>query len=261
MTGQVPAETVDLAGGGRMPLVGLGTWALRGRQATEAVGWALELGYRHVDTATAYDNEAQVGAALKASGLPRDDLFVTTKCPAEDVGRAGDTLRRSLDALGTDHVDLWLVHWPTRGRDEEMWEAFVQARDEGLARDIGVSNFSLAQLDAVADATGVRPAVNQVPWSPLRFDRALVGGHRDRDVALEGYSPFKKGAAGDATVRDVAERLGRTPQQVIVRWHLQHRVVVIPKSSKTDRLASNADVTGLELSAADMAALDALVRA
>lgn len=255
----VPPDTATLPSGARMPLVGLGTWQLTGGQATEAVEAALGAGYRHLDTARVYHNEAEVGAGLAASDVARDEVFVTTKCPQDGAGKERETLQASLAALGTDHVDLWLIHWP--GSDESdlrMWEAFVAARGEGLARDVGVSNFSLEQIDRLDAGTGVRPAVNQVRWSPLLFDRSFLDGHRERGVVLEGYSGLKGGTLGHPAVTGAAERLGRTPAQVIVRWHVQHGVVVIPKSSQEDRIRANADVGDFVLTDEDMAALDAM---
>jgi 2,5-diketo-D-gluconate reductase A len=206
-----------------------------------------------------YGNEGEVGRALEQSGVARDDVFVTTKCPPNRAGRELDTLRQSLDLLRTDHVDLWLVHWPAGGdTDVSMWQAFTEARESGLARDIGVSNFGVDLVDEVTSATGTAPAVNQVRWSPLLFDASVLEEHRTRGVTLEGYSALRGGTLKDRTIGGVAERLGRTPAQVIIRWHLQHGVVVIPKSSKAERIRSNADVGGFELSAQDMAALDAL---
>jgi 2,5-diketo-D-gluconate reductase A len=242
-----------------MPLLGFGTWQIRGTQAVEATSAALEAGYRHLDTATIYGNEGQVGRALRDGGVPRDEVFVTTKCPPDRAGRELDTLQQSLGLLGTDHVDLWLVHWPAgNGRDVDMWRAFTEARSSGLARDIGVSNFGLGLLDEVASATGTSPAVNQVRWSPLLFDAGVLEGHRDRGVTLEGYSALRGGTLKNPTITGIADRLGRTPAQVIVRWHLQHGVVVIPKSRNPERIRANADVGGFELSAEDLAALDAL---
>jgi diketogulonate reductase-like aldo/keto reductase len=255
----VPQDATDLAGGGRMPLLGFGTWQIKGRRATDAVGWALEAGYRHLDTATVYGNEKQVGAGLRDSGVPRHDVFVTTKCPPSHAGRELDTLRTSLDLLGTDHVDLWLIHWPGgSGADVAMWRALIEAREQGRARAIGVSNYDLDQVDELARETGVTPAVNQIEWSPLLFDRAVLDGHRDRGVVLEGYSALRGGTLEHPVIGDIAERLGRTPAQVIIRWHLQHRIVVIPKSVQQERIRSNADVGGFELSPDDMAAIDAL---
>lgn len=254
----VPDDSVSLTSGASMPLLGFGTWQLEGAEATEATAVALETGYRHLDTATVYGNEAEVGRALRESDVTRDEVFVTTKCPPNRAGRELDTLRQSLDALGTDHVDLWLIHWPGDGDDVDMWKAFVEARDAGLARDIGVSNFDTARVDRVSDATGSAPAVNQVEWSPLLFDRTVPEEHRSRGVALEGYSALRGGTLDHPAIAEVAERLGRTPAQVIIRWHLQHGVVVIPKSRQADRIRSNADVAGFELSADDMSAIDAL---
>ena len=253
-----PPDTADLPAGGRMPLLGFGTWQIKGKKATESVGWALEAGYRHLDTATVYGNEREVGRGLTDSGVARDDVFVTTKCPPRNTGRELDTLRASLDALSTDHVDLWLIHWPGgSGADVAMWRAFGAAQLQGLARDIGVSNYSLAQLDELIRETGVTPAVNQVEWSPLLFDRAVLDGHRERGIVLEGYSALRGGTLEHPVVTEIADDLGRTPAQVIVRWHLQHGVVVIPKSSHEERIRSNAEVA-FELSAEQLAALDAL---
>lgn len=255
----VPRETVTLSSGSELPLIGFGTWALRGPSAREAVGWALDAGYRHVDTATMYANENQVGAALADSRIGRDEVFITTKCPAENAGRELDTLRRSLDDLALDHVDLWLIHWPPR-HPAQMWDAFIEVRELGLATAIGVSNFSLDQLDAITDATGTAPAVNQIRWSPLLFDPDVVEGHRRRGVVLEGYSGLKGGVLTNKVVREVGERLGRTPAQVVVRWHLQRAIVVIPKSAQRERIIANADVADFALSDGDMAALDGLGR-
>lgn len=260
MSDRLPDDVAKLSSGASMPLLGFGTWQITGEDAVTATATALETGYRHLDTATVYRNEAEVGRGLRESGVPRDDVFLTTKARPERAGRERETLERSLGALGTDHVDLWLIHAPADSARTRvtMWEAFVQARDAGMARDIGVSNFSLDQVDEVEAATGVRPAVNQVEWSPLLFDRTALEGHRSRDVVLEGYSALRGGTLQHPTITGIAERLGRTPAQVIVRWHVQHGTVVIPKSSKPDRIRSNADVAGFELSDDDMAALDAL---
>src|SRR6476660_5817301 len=172
---QVPDATTPLPEGGRMPLLGFGTWQIKGEDAVNATAAALEAGYRHLDTATVYGNEAEVGRALAESGVPREDVFVTTKCPPGRAGRELETLRESLDLLRTDHVDLWLVHWSGKGSTNvDMWRAFVEARELGLAREIGVSNFDAALIDEVTDATGVRPAIDQIEWSPLLFDAGTL---------------------------------------------------------------------------------------
>ena len=254
----VPQETADLAHG-RMPLLGFGTWQIKGSHARDSVGWALDAGYRHLDTATIYGNEKEVGAGLAGSGVPRDDVFVTTKCPPSNAGKELATLRTSLDLLDTDRVDLWLIHWPGGdAADVAIWRAFCEAREQGLARDIGVSNYSLAQLDELTRETGVTPAVNQVEWSPLLFDRAVLDGHQERGVVLEGYSALRGGTLEHPAIVAIAERLGRTPAQVIIRWHVQHQIVVIPKSVQEQRIRSNADVADFTLTDDDMAALDSL---
>ncbi len=242
-----------------MPLLGYGTWRLSGDQATSATGAALQAGYRHLDTAKIYGNEAEVGAAIAASGLARGELFVTTKVPPDDAGSERATLEHSLGLLGLDRVDLWLAHWPSEDI-VAMWQALLLAQQDGLAVDVGVSNFSLAQLDEIAAATGTAPAVNQVRWSPLLFDLAVLQGHRERGVALEGYSALKGGTLENPTIGSIAERLDRTPAQVILRWHLQHDTVVIPKSGDSMRIAANADLAGFTLSGDDMSALDSLGR-
>ena len=256
---QLPDQTLTLTNGTSIPLLGFGTWQITGDDAVRATTAALEAGYRHLDTATVYGNEAEVGRALAESGVAREDVFVTTKCPPGRAGRELETLRESLDLLRTDHVDLWLVHWPGKGSTNvDMWRAFVEARELGLAREIGVSNFDAALIDEVTDATGVPPAIDQIEWSPLLFDAGTLQEHRQRDVAVEGYSALRGGTLDHPAIVAIAERLDRTPAQVIIRWHLQHDVVVIPKSTHPERIRSNADVGGFTLAEEDMATLDAL---
>ena len=252
----VPSERAPLPAGGAIPLLGFGTWQLSGATARSSVAHALAAGYRHLDTATIYRNEAEVGAGLRDSGVDRGDVFLTTKCPPDRVRDARQVLEQSLTALGVDAVDLWLVHWPPSDL-VALWEVFLQAQADGLTVDVGVSNFDLDQLDEIERATGVRAAVNQCKWSPLLFDRDFLDGHRERGVVLEGYSGLRGGVLEHPVVTGIAERLGRTPAQVINRWHLQHGVVTIPRSSKPDRIRSNADVADFSLTAEDLAALDA----
>lgn len=252
-------DTVTLAEGSRIPLLGFGTWQIKDEDAVRATAAALESGYRHLDTATVYGNEGEVGRALADSGVLRDDVFLTTKCPPNRAGRELDTLRESLELLQTDHVDLWLIHWPGEGSTTaDMWSAFVEAREAGLAREIGVSNFDVSLVDDVTKATGAAPAVNQIEWSPLLFDLETLAEHRARDVALEGYSALRGGTLEHPAILKIAERAGHTPAQVIIRWHLQHGVIVIPKSVHADRIRSNADVSGFSLTDEDMATLDGL---
>lgn len=254
---QLPHDSAALAHG-TMPLLGFGTWQITGREAADATSAALAAGYRHLDTATVYGNEGEVGQGLERSGVARAEVFVTTKCPPDRADDALGTLRRSLDLLGTDHVDLWLIHWPGDGSMVDLWQSFVEAREQGLTRDIGVSNFDTALIDQITSATGVAPAVNQIEWSPLLYDATVVEAHRARGVVLEGYSALRGGTLEHPDIVAIADRLGRTPAQVIVRWHLEHGIVVIPKSRHAERIRSNADVGGFELSADDVATLDAL---
>ena len=259
---QLPDQTVTLASGAAMPLLGFGTWQITGDEAVSATAAALDAGYRHLDTATVYGNETEVGRALGQSGVARDDVFVTTKCPANRGGEERKVLQESLAFLGIDHVDLWLIHWDVDDAAERlaMWRALIAARDEGLARDIGVSNYSLGMIDALVSETGVTPAVNQIEWSPFLFDAALLEEHRARDIVLEGYSALRHGTLTDPTITGIADRLGTTPAQVIIRWHVQHGTVVIPKSVRPERIRSNADVAGFELADDDMQSIDSLGR-
>ena len=251
------SPSVPLAGGGRMPLIGFGTWQITGDACYDAVRRALEVGCRHLDTATVYGNEAEVGRALHDSGVPREDVFLTTKCPG-DSPDPQEELDASLAALGVDAVDLWLVHWPEGGVRLDLWRALVAARDAGRTRAIGVSNYSVAQLDEVTGASGVAPQVNQIPWAPPLHDPAVLAAHRERDVVLEGYSPFKKSDLEDPVLREVADAHGVATTQVILRWHLEHGIVVIPKSVDPERIAANFAITGFSLTPDEVARIDAL---
>ena len=251
--------TVTITPGVEMPLVGLGTWQANGNEAYEAVRHALDVGYRHIDTATMYANEAAVGRAVRDSGLPRDEVFITTKLPSGNAGRERATIDASLDALGLDRVDLWLIHWPPGGRAApQVWEQFIQVQVAGLARAIGVSNYDERQIDELIAATGVTPAVNQIEWSPALYDAAVVQAHSARGVTLEGYSPFKSANLNERALAEIAERHGVTTRQVVVRWHVEHGTVVIPKSSDPARIAANFDVFEFALDDAEVARIDAL---
>jgi 2,5-diketo-D-gluconate reductase A len=255
----VTGESVELASGASMPLLGLGTWQARGRNAADAVLHALQIGYRHVDTATMYGNEREVGRAIAASGVPRDDVFVTTKLPQGNAGRERATLAESLEGLGVEYVDLWLIHWPPGGRARpDVWERLLEAQAEGLARDVGVSNYSLRQIDELAEATGRLPSVNQIEWSPSLFDRDVLEGHRSRGVQLEGYSPLQTTNLRDPLLAEIAEGHGVTPAQVVLRWHVEHRIVAIPKSTRPERIAENASIFGFHLTRSEVEALDGL---
>jgi 2,5-diketo-D-gluconate reductase A len=251
--------TVSLRAGGALPLVGLGTWQMTGSECHRAVRYALEVGYRHIDTATIYRNERDVGRAVRDSGVPRDEVFVTTKLPPRDAGRERRTLEASLKALGMDYVDLWLIHWPpSSGSGREIWKQLLALRDEGLARAVGVSNYATAQLDDLVRATGEHPQVNQIRWGPTLHDPGELENHRRRGVVLEGYSPFKSTNLRHPVLAYVAGRHGVTPAQIVLRWHVEHGVVVIPKSATPERIAANFDVFGFSLDEEDTRRIDGL---
>ena len=257
--GTAPLPAVSLYSKAVMPLVGFGTWKLQNKGAYDAVRYALDIGYRHLDTATIYHNEDQVGRALLDSGVPREEVFITTKIPPREVGREHQTLAASLDALGVEQIDLWLIHWPS-GSDADlgMWQALLAAVEYGLTRDVGVSNYSPTQIDELVTQMGRAPAVNQIRWSPALFDPARLAHSRDRGVVLEGYSPFRASDLSDPVLARVAAAHGVTPAQVILRWHLDHAVVVIPKSATPARIAANFDIFDFTLTDQEVAQIDAL---
>ena len=261
----IPALPLPKAADGTpvaMPLLGFGTWQLRGDAAYQAVRDALEAGYRHLDTATMYGNEAEVGRALRDSGVHRDEVFVTTKLPPERAGRARATIEASLRDLALDAVDLWLIHWPpARGRSVRLWQDFLEIREAGLARAAGVSNFGVDEIDELVAATGERPAVNQIRFGPALWDAELVRAHRERGVVVEGYSPFRTTDLRDPVLTRIAAAHGVEPARVVLRWHVQHEIVVIPKSGTPERIARNADLDGFVLDPDEMAAIDGLGRA
>jgi diketogulonate reductase-like aldo/keto reductase len=252
-------RSVEIAPGVLMPLLGLGTWQARGRGVENAVRTALEVGYRHVDTAQMYENEAEVGRAIASTSVPREEVFVTTKMWPDRAGRERETLEQSLEALGLEQVDLWLIHWPPRGGARpDVWERFLEAHDDGLARAVGVSNYSVPMIDELEEATGWLPSVNQIEWGPALYDEATVQAHRERGVQLEGYSPLKATNLRDRRLARIAEAHGVTPAQVVIRWHIEHEIVVIPKSVRAERIAENFDVWGFELSDDEIQELNGL---
>jgi diketogulonate reductase-like aldo/keto reductase len=253
--------TCELAGEVRMPVLGLGVWQMAaGRETEQAVEWALEAGYRHIDTASMYRNEQSVGAALKRSDLSREEVFVTTKLMPGHPSAARE-LDKSLSRLGLDYVDLYLIHWPLPVGNSRMWRQLEALQERGLARAIGVSNFGRDRLAKLIGSAGRAPAVNQVQFSPYQYRRRLLEYCREQGVVFEAYSPLARGRGLDhPTIAAVAERLDRTPAQVMLRWAIQHGAVVIPKSSRQERICSNAQLFDFELADADMRSLDALDR-
>jgi diketogulonate reductase-like aldo/keto reductase len=249
-----------LADGNEIPLLGLGVWQVsNSRECVDAVRWALELGYRHIDTAQAYGNEESVGQGLRESGVPREEVFITTKFfPArkDPVGEA----ERSLQRLGVDYVDLYIIHWPGGG-PTWAWPGLEQAREAGYARSIGVSNFSVDDLRQLLATATVPPVLDQVQFSPYEYRKALLDASRENGIALEAYSPLGTGRhLTSDTVAQIARRHERTPAQVLLRWCIERGIPVIPKSTHRERIAENAQVFDFTLSAEDIAELDALDR-
>lgn len=256
--------TVMLADGREMPRLGLGTWPMDDDEARQAVAHAVSLGYRLIDTAASYGNEAGVGAGVADAGVARDDLFVTTKLRGSQHGydAAMRGFEESRARLGLDYVDLYLIHWPLPGRGlyTDTWRAFVHLREQGLARSIGVSNFTPEQIERVAGETGVWPAVNQVELHPGFSQRDLRAWHAEHGIVTESWSPLGAGnkLLDDPAVTGVAAAHGRTPAQVVLRWHVQLGAVPIPKSSNPERMRQNLEVFDFSLSEEEMARLDAL---
>ena len=257
------APLIELNDGNSIPQLGLGVWQLTDEEATAAVSDALETGYRHIDTAAIYRNETGVGRAIAASALPRDEIFVTTKlwnkAQGRDLARSG--LERSLEKLGLDHVDLYLIHWPCPAQDKyvETWEQLIDFRSEGLARSIGVCNFLPGHLDAIVDETGITPAIDQIELHPTFQPDDLINHCADLGVAVESWSPLGQAAdLADPVITGIAGRLGATPAQVVIRWHLDRGFIVIPRSKNPERIASHFGALDVQLSAEDRAAIDAL---
>ncbi len=244
-----------------MPVLGLGVWQMaEGTETEQAVEWALEAGYRSIDTAAMYGNERSVGAALRRSGVPREQVFVTTKLMPARLA-PDKALEASLRRLELGYVDLYLIHWPLPSLYQRQWRALEQLQERGLARDIGVSNFGATQLDTLARRGKRVPAVNQIKLSPFHYRPRVIERCAQSGIVVEAYSPLAQGKHIDHhAIREVAERTERTPAQVMLRWALQHGAVVIPKSSRRDRIRSNAELFDFALDAASMTALDALDR-
>jgi len=251
---------VKLDDGNAIPWLGLGVWQASPRETYAAVRKAIEIGYHHIDTAMIYGNEADVGRAVRESGVPREQLFVTTKLWNSDHGyeQAKRALDTSLKTLGLDYVDLYLIHWPEQKR-LASWRALIDARASGKCRSIGVSNFTVAHLDELAKKSDVVPAVNQVEMHPFLFQRDLVARCERAKIRVEAYSPLTRGRRLDhPTIAAVAKKLGRTPAQILIRWGIQHGFVVLPKSVHEARIRENANVFDFEIPADEMTRLDAL---
>lgn len=244
-----------LADGNAIPVLGLGVWQVAAGEAERVVAAGLELGYRHVDTAQIYKNEAGVGRAIAASGIPREEIFVTTKFDPRRKDPERE-LERSLDLLGLVYVDLYLVHWPAGG-PVWAWPGMEETHARGLARSIGVSNFDTNEIAAVLDGSSVPPSVNQIEFNAFAYRRELQAACERAGLAVEAYSPLTTGRRlNDARLAEVAERVGRTPAQVLLRWALQRGTIVLPKSVRAERMAENAALFDFELDVSEMATLD-----
>jgi 2,5-diketo-D-gluconate reductase A len=264
-TGTTSVPTVTLHDGREIPQLGFGVFKVPPEQTQQTVEQAFEVGYRHIDTAEMYGNESGVGAAIRASGLPRDTLWITSKLNnqfhrPDDARRAFD---ETLTALGLDQVDLFLIHWPLPTRYDgdyvSTWRTLGEFLEDGRARSIGVSNFEPEHLQRIIDETGIVPTVNQVEVHPFFGNEAVRAADAEHDVVTEAWSPIAKGRVlDDPTLASIAERLGRTPSQVTLRWHVQRGDVVFPKSMHRERMAENLDIFDFELGDDDLRAITAL---
>ncbi len=258
----MPHPTVTLNNGVVMPMLGLGVWRSPEGPVTEtAVACALEAGYRSIDTAKAYDNEVSVGKGIRASGLPRDEVFVTTKLWNADSrsGQVREACLASLDRLGLETLDLYLLHWPVPGKFRAAWDVLQELYAEGRLRAIGVSNFMVHHLADLLPHASVVPAVNQIEFHPRLQSPELVRHCRELGIVVEAWSPIMRGKVNEEPeIIALAERLGKTPVQVTLRWQIQRGIVTIPKSANPDRIRDNAAIFDFALSDADLATMDRL---
>jgi len=258
-----PIPSLPLSSSEQIPQLGFGVFQVSPRETEEVVATALSVGYRHLDTAAAYRNEAAVGEAVHGSGLDRDEIFITTKCWNDDQGyeQAKRACRASLERLELSHLDLYLIHWPVPAHDlyVETWKAFIELQSEGLVRSIGVSNFQPAHLERLIAETGVTPSINQVELHPYFQQVGLRREHERLGILTEDYSPLGQGLElEDAVIVEIAQEHDKTPAQTIIRWHLQLGNMVIPKSVTPARIAENFEVFDFELSEAQMEAIATL---
>jgi diketogulonate reductase-like aldo/keto reductase len=258
MTANNSQSTRTLSNGAEIPVMGLGVWQVDdGPECERAVAWALEEGYRLIDTAQAYGNESSVGRAIRSSGIPREEIFLTTKFyPGSRDPRV--EAEKSLGRLGTDYLDLYLIHWP-QGGPTWAWPGMEAASEAGLTKGIGISNFGASEIQDLLKVSQIRPAVNQIQFSPFEYRRSLVEACEDAGVVAQAYSPLGTGRhLGDPVVERIASATGRTPAQVLIRWAIQKGLSVIPKSSHRERIEENFAVFDFDLDEESVSALDAL---
>lgn len=246
----------------KIPMFGLGTYLNdNGRQAIDSILYALEIGYQHIDTAAMYENEMEVGKAVRESGIPREEIFVTTKLWNSDHGYDNTikAFQRSLERLGLDYVDLYLIHWPVENLRLESWRALERLYSDGLCKAIGVSNYMERHVDEILNNFSIVPAVNQVEFSPFLYLKELQNYCESKGIALESYSPLTKGyRLNEPRLIEIARRYDKSTSQILIRWCLQKGMIVIPKSSRNEHIKENADIFDFEISEADMLALDNL---
>ena len=246
----------------QIPVVGLGTWKSEpGKTTSQAVLDSLEAGYRHIDTARAYDNETDVGRAVNDSGLPREDLFITTKLWNQHQGyeEAIEACEKSLNRLNCDYIDLYLIHWPLREKRNHSWKAFIELRDRGLCKSIGVSNFTIEHLAEIEAKFGILPAVNQVEFHPYYYQKELLDYCNSKNIIIEAYSPLVHAKRMDEPkLGAISEELGKTPAQILIRWSIQRGMVVLPKSVNKSRIIENFSVFDFDIPDSMMKKLDEL---
>lgn len=256
------ADRVKLNNGVEMPWLGLGVWKVEdGEVVASAVKNAIDLGYRSIDTAAVYKNEAGVGQGIADSGIPREELFVTTKVWNSEQGYEStlQAFEESRNKLGLDYIDLYLVHWPVKGKYIDTWRALEKLYSDGRVRAIGVSNFHIHHLQDILESGSVVPVVNQVEYHPMLAQRELHTFCKSHQIVLEAWSPLMQGKLlDDPTLNDIAAKYGKSASQVILRWDLQHGVITIPKSINRERIAQNGEIFDFELSAEDMQRIDAM---
>ena len=256
-------DRIELNDGTSIPQLGLGVWQVDPNNTAKVVGWAIESGYRSIDTAEGYGNEEGVGEAIRAASVPRSELYITSKL-RNGAHRRDDALRAfddTMKKLGVEQLDLFLIHWPLPSQDKyvEAWKTLIELKNAGRIKSIGVSNFNQDHLERIIGETGVTPAVNQIELHPAFQQRDKREFHRKHDIRIESWSPLGRGRLlDDPTIAKIAGKHGKTVAQTIIRWHLQQGLIVIPKSVNKDRIAANFDVQGFELDAEDIKAIDAL---
>ncbi|HBI11463.1 2,5-didehydrogluconate reductase DkgA [Franconibacter pulveris] len=243
---------IKLHDGTIMPQLGLGVWKAGNEEVVNAIHKALEVGYRSIDTAAAYKNEEGVGKALKSAGVPREEIFVTTKLWNDDQQRPHEALQESLEKLQLDYVDLYLMHWPVPAIDHyvEAWQGMIELQQKGLAKSIGVCNFQVSHLQRIIDETGVKPVINQIELHPLLQQRQLNAWNATHKIQTESWSPLAQGGQGvfdQKIIRELADKYGKTPAQIVIRWHLDSGLVVIPKSVTPARIVENFNVWDFRL--------------